>query len=476
MSYDVVIGLEVHAQLLTETKIFASSSASINESPNAHIDPVTLGMPGSLPVLNKRVVEYAIKAGLATNCEIEKKSIFARKHYFYPDLPKGYQISQYELPICTNGNLSIKVNDTEKKIRLNRIHLEEDAGKSIHSTNEPFSLVDLNRAGVPLIEMVTEPDLSSAEEAIAFLKQLRQIVCHLGICDGNMDQGSFRCDANISLKPAGQKELGVKVEIKNINSFRFVERAIDYEISRQKILLEQDEEIVQETRLWDEQKSVTRSMRSKEEAEDYRYFPDPDLLPLIVDEDWIDKIKSTLPELPYEILNRFQNTYSLDLDTATLLSEEKYTADYFDQAVAAHNNAKSIASWVCNELFGKLNKENIEFIDCPVSPENLAKLVKLVDEDLISGKIAKTVFEEMFSSGEDPEKIVEEKGLKQITDTNFLKDLVKSVLDSNPEQVAEYKSGKQKVFGFFVGKVMKETQGKANPAEVNTLLKEMLKG
>ena len=326
MSYDVVIGLEVHAQLLTETKIFASSSASINESPNAHIDPVTLGMPGSLPVLNKRVVEYAIKAGLATNCEIEKKSIFARKHYFYPDLPKGYQISQYELPICTNGNLSIKVSDpkkgdTEQKIRLNRIHLEEDAGKSIHSTNEPFSLVDLNRAGVPLIEMVTEPDLSSAEEAIAFLKQLRQIVCHLGICDGNMDQGSFRCDANISLKPSGQKELGTKVEIKNINSFRFVERAIDYEISRQKILLEQDEEIVQETRLWDEQKSVTRSMRSKEEAEDYRYFPDPDLLPLIVDEDWIDKIKSSLPELPYEILNRFQNMYSLDLDTATLLSE-----------------------------------------------------------------------------------------------------------------------------------------------------------
>ena len=475
MSYDVVIGLEVHAQLLTATKIFASSSAKINESPNAHIDPVTLGMPGSLPVLNKRVVEYAIKAGLATNCEIESRSVFARKHYFYPDLPKGYQISQYELPICTNGSLSIKVNDTEKKIRLNRIHLEEDAGKSIHSSNEPYSLVDLNRAGVPLIEMVTEPDLSSAEEAIAFLKQLRQIVCHLGICDGNMDQGSFRCDANISLKPSGQKELGTKVEIKNINSFRFVERAIDYEISRQKILLEQDEEIVQETRLWDEQKSVTRSMRSKEEAEDYRYFPDPDLLPLIVDEDWIDKIKSSLPELPYEILNRFQNMYSLDLDTATLLSEEKYTADYFDQAVATHNNAKSIASWICNELFGKLNKENVEFIDCPVSPEHLAKLVKLVDENLISGKIAKTVFEEMFSSGEDPEKIVEEQGLKQITDTSFLKDLVKSVLDSNPEQVQEYKAGKQKVFGFFVGKVMKETEGKANPAEVNGLLKELLK-
>ncbi len=474
MSYDVVIGLEVHAQLLTETKIFASSSPRVNPSPNTNIDPVTLGMPGSLPVLNKRVVEYAIKAGLATNCKIEKRSIFARKHYFYPDLPKGYQISQFELPICTNGHLTINSDGNEKKIRLNRIHLEEDAGKSIHSTNEPYSLVDLNRAGVPLVEMVTEPDISSPQEAITFLKQLKQIVCHLGICDGNMDQGSFRCDANISLKPTGAKELGVKVEIKNINSFRFVERALEYEISRQKILLEQKEEIVQETRLWDEQKSVTRSMRSKEEADDYRYFPDPDLLPLIVDEDWIDKIKSTLPELPYEILNRFQTMYGLDIDTATLLSEEKYTADFFDQAVSIHNNPKSIASWICNELFGKLNKENTEFQDCPISPEHIAQLVKLVDENVISGKIAKTVFEEMFSTSEDPEKIVEEKGLKQITDTNVIKDLVKTVIEANPEQVAEYKAGKTKVFGFFVGKVMKETQGKANPGEVNGLLKELL--
>ena len=474
MNFEVVIGLEVHAQLLTDSKIFASSSSRITEEPNVHIDPVTLGLPGSLPVLNKRAVEFAIKAGLATKCRIENSSIFARKHYFYPDLPKGYQISQYEKPICTNGTVKIQTAIGEKLVKLIRIHLEEDAGKSIHNTSEPVSLVDLNRAGVPLIEIVSAPDLSSPEEAVAFLKQLRLIVCHLEICDGNMDEGSFRCDANISLKPVGAKELGTKVEIKNLNSFRFIERALDYEISRQRMLLEQGDTIVQETRLWDEQKGVTRSMRSKEEAEDYRYFPDPDLLPLVVDEDWIYKIQSSLPELPYEIFQRFQTMYELDLEAASLLAEEKFIADYFDQAVTAHNNPKAIASWICNELFGRLNHDRLKFIDCPVSPAHIAKLVKLVDDGLISGKIAKTVFDEMFSNGEDPERIVEEKGLRQISDTGFLRTLVTSIIEAYPDQVLEYKSGKNKVFGFFVGQIMKQTQGRANPNEVNALLKELL--
>lgn len=475
MNFDIVIGLEVHAQLLTESKIFASSSSRIASEANVHIDPVTLGLPGSLPVLNKRAVEFAIKAGLATKCTIEPTSIFARKHYFYPDLPKGYQISQYEKPVCTNGEIKIQTSKGEKSIRLKRIHLEEDAGKSIHSSNEPVSLVDLNRAGVPLVEIVSEPDLESPEEAIAFLKQLRLIVCHLEICDGNMEEGSFRCDANISLRPAGAKELGTKVEIKNINSFRFIERALDYEISRQRMMLEQGETIVQETRLWDDQKSVTRSMRSKEEAEDYRYFPDPDLLPLVIDEDWIYKIKASLPELPYDIFQRFCNMYGLDKETASLLSDEKFIADYFDQAVTAHNNPKAIASWICNELFGRLNRDNLKFTNCPISPAHIAKLVKLVDDGLISGKIAKTVFDEMFTTGEDPEKIVESQGLKQISDSAFLRTLVSSLIEAHPDQVQEFKAGKTKVLGFFVGQVMKQTEGKANPNEVNALLKELLK-
>jgi aspartyl-tRNA(Asn)/glutamyl-tRNA(Gln) amidotransferase subunit B len=473
-SFETVIGLEVHAQLRTDSKIFATSPSTSGDDPNANTDPVTLGLPGCLPVLNRRAVEFAIKLGLATGSDIAERSVFARKHYFYPDLPKGYQISQYEEPICIGGEVTIRVEGEARKIPLTRIHLEEDAGKSTHSDNEPSSLVDLNRAGVPLVEIVSEPELRSPEEAVAYLKQLRQILRYLDVCDGNMEAGNFRCDANISLRPLGATELGTKVEVKNLNSFRFVERALEHEISRQHMLLEQGDEIVQETRLWDENRGVTRTMRSKEEAEDYRYFPDPDLLPLEVNSRWIEKVRETLPELPGEVFERFQSMYNLEDEQIEMLSEELYTSIYFDQTVSAHNNPTAAANWITTELFGRLNKENLDMMSCPVSPEHLGTLIKLIDEGVISGKIAKTVFDEMFSSGLDPEKIVESKNLKQISDEGFLRDVVKEILEANPAQVAELKQGKNKVLGFFVGQVMKKTAGKANPQSVNELIKELI--
>ncbi len=473
--YEAVIGLEVHAQLLTDSKIFATSSTISGKTPNSLTDSVTLGLPGSLPVLNRRVVEFAIKLGLATNCTIQKESVFARKHYFYPDLPKGYQISQYDQPLCTDGYLDVRVEEGIKKIGITRIHLEEDAGKNIHGASDGTSYVDLNRAGVPLVEIVSEPDIRTSHEAGSYLRQLRQILRFTEVCDGNMEEGSLRCDANVSVRLRGAPEFGTKVEIKNLNSFRFVERAIDHEIERQIALIESGEEIQQETRLYDEQKGATRSMRSKEFAPDYRYFPDPDLPPVIVDSAWVDNVKQNLPELPAQVLKRFIEVYKFDQYQAEVLSEERYVVHFLDKALSIHNNTQSIANWISTELFGRLNKEGLSVIDSPVSPENLASLVKLIDDEVVSGKIAKSVFDEMFLTGGSPEAIVEDKGWKQISDRNYLTQIVTQVVEANPKQVEEFRGGKEKMCGVFIGKIMKETEGKANPNIVNELLTDLLK-
>jgi aspartyl-tRNA(Asn)/glutamyl-tRNA(Gln) amidotransferase subunit B len=473
-TFEAVIGLEVHAQLLTDSKIFTSSSTISGNLPNTQTDPVTLGLPGALPVLNRRVVDFAIKLGLATNCAVQKESIFSRKHYFYPDLPKGYQISQYDKPLCLDGFLEVRLSEETKRIGITRIHLEEDAGKNIHGEKDGGSYVDLNRAGVPLVEIVSEPDIRTPEEAGAYLRQLRQILRYTEVCDGNMEEGSMRCDANVSIRPVGQKEFGTKVEIKNLNSFRFVERAIEHEIQRQALLLEAGQPVVQETRLFDDQKGVTKTMRSKEQAADYRYFPDPDLPPLIVDAEWLESVGASLPELPSQVLRRFIDSYGLDPYLAELLTEEKFIATYYDQAVAIHDNATSIANWITTELFGRLNKEGISVMDSPISPENLAGLVKSIDDGTISGKIAKTIFDEMFVSSASPDSIIEKKGLKQISDPALIEETVVRILESNPKQVEEYKSGKDKMFGFFVGQVMKETNGRANPEMVNEMIKKHL--
>lgn len=475
VQYEAVIGLEVHAQLSTESKIFAQSATVAMRSPNTLTDPVTLGLPGSLPVLNRRTVEYAIRLGLATECEIARESVFARKHYFYPDLPKGYQISQYDKPICKNGKLSIRYKDQNKVVGITRIHLEEDAGKNVHQQDQPYSVVDLNRAGVPLVEIVSEPDIRSAEEAGAYMRQLRQILRYLDICDGNMEEGSLRCDANVSIRPVGTEPFGTKVEIKNLNSFRFVEKAITYEIQRQTSLKDQGKEIAQETRMWDESSATTKSMRSKEHAQDYRYFPDPDLLPLIVDQDWVTRIRESLPELPKQTSQRLQRMYGLDEYYCELLSEEKLVAHYYDQAVAIHHNPSSVANWIITELFGRLNRDGLDMSKCPISPEDLAALVRLIDEDVISGKIAKGVFDEMFSSGISPVVLVEKQGLRQNSNREELAALVDAVVGRHPNEVEAYLAGKTKMLGFFVGQIMKETGGKANPKLVNELLDEKLK-
>ena len=476
VQYEAVIGLETHAQLSTRSKIFTSSATKSGLEPNTQTDPVTLGLPGTLPVLNKKAVEYAVKLGIATGCTINPSSVFARKHYFYPDLPKGYQISQYEEPICSNGSLAVRVGEVEKSIGITRIHMEEDAGKSIHRDDEPHSIVDLNRAGVALLEIVSEPEISSADEAAAYMRLMRQLVRYLEICDGNLEEGSLRCDANISVRPVGTKKLGTKVEVKNLNSFRFVERAIAYEISRQTMILQQGGEIEQETRLWDEQKAATKSMRSKEYAEDYRYMPDPDLPRVVVSSALINRISSSMPELPGDVVTRFQNLYKLDDYYALILSEERTTAQFFDKAVAAHYNPQSLANWITTELFGRLHKEQMGISECPISPEHLGALVKLIDEDVISGKIAKTVFDEMFETGADPEKIVEQRGLTQVSDASELEKIISDILATHQSQVDEFRSGKTKMLGFFVGQVMKQTSGKANPKIVNEILGRLLAG
>jgi aspartyl-tRNA(Asn)/glutamyl-tRNA(Gln) amidotransferase subunit B len=478
MNYEPVIGLEVHAQLPTDSKIFCGCSTKFGAAPNHHTCPVCAGFPGVLPVLNKRVVEFAIKAGLATNGHIAKSSRLARKNYFYPDLPKGYQISQYELPICVNGHIEIESGSGIKRIRLTRIHMEEDAGKNIHDMRGDSSLVDLNRAGVPLLEIVSEPDIRSAQEATSYLKTLRAILQYLSICDGNMEEGSFRCDANVSVRPKGVTSLGTKTELKNLNSFKAVEKAIDYEIHRHIDTLSRGAKLVQETRLWDPDREVTRPMRTKELAHDYRYFPDPDLLPLVIDQQWIEQIKSALPELPNARKKRFIVQYDLPPYDAELLTQRKDIADYFEAALKIHVNPKAISNWVMGDLFRVLKERKLDdslYIDCwPVAPENLAGMVQLIDEGKISGKIAKTVFAEMLDSGRSAQTIVAEKGLEQVLDSASIERAIDRVLAAHPEQVAEYRSGNEKVLAFLVGQIMKATQGKVNPKKTNELLRQKL--
>ena len=478
MKYESVIGLEVHAQLLTESKIFCGCSTEFGQEPNQNTCPVCAGFPGVLPVLNKKVVEFAIKAGLAMHCEIARSSVLARKNYFYPDLPKGYQISQYELPICTGGYIDLELNGAPKRVRLTRIHMEEDAGKNIHDAHGDASLVDLNRAGVPLLEIVSEPELRTAAEAGAYLRTLRAILQYLGICDGNMEEGSFRCDANVSVRPEGNETLGTKIEIKNLNSFRAVERAIEFEVERQIATLAEGGKLIQQTRLWDENREETRSMRSKESAHDYRYFPDPDLLPLVVDSQWINEARAELPELPAARRARFMSQYSLPGYDADLLTSRKDVADYFEAALKTHTNPKILSNWIVGDLFRVLKERRLDeqfYIECwPIPAQHLAEMVQLIDQGKISGRIAKSVFEAMLDSGKAPWQIVSEQGLEQVSDIGSIESAIDQVLAANAKQVAQFKSGNDKVFGFLVGQVMKATQGRANPKKVNELLREKL--
>ena len=476
MKYETVIGLEVHAQLLTETKIFCGCSTKFGAGPNTQSCQICIGMPGVLPVLNKKVLEFAIKTGLAVNCSVSRYSRFARKNYFYPDLPKGYQISQFELPICEHGHLDIVLDGAVKKIGITRIHMEEDAGKNIHesASGGNYSFVDLNRAGVPLMEIVSEPDMRSPQEAVEYMKKLRNILRYLGVCDGNMEQGSLRCDANVSLRPDGRKELGTKVEIKNINSFKFVEKALEYEIMRQLKVLEDGGRIIQETRLWDSVRNVTESMRGKEEAHDYRYFPEPDLVPMAVDQTSIDNIRSSLPELPDKRRERFISAFGIPGQDADLMTSEKSVADWFEEAIDLGGQPKDVSNWIKGELMKLLNEEGKTFDECLFRPSGLVGMLKLIDNRTISGKIAKTVFEEIYRTGKDAEVVVREKGLVQITDSGAIEKAVDDIIAGNPKEVERYKAGEEKLIGFLVGQVMKTTKGKANPQMVNELLKKRL--
>ncbi len=478
MEYEAVIGLEIHAQLLTESKIFCGCSTRFGAEPNENTCPVCTGMPGVLPVLNRRVVELALRTAVALNGEIARRCVFARKNYFYPDLPKGYQISQFEAPLSLGGYVEIGDDGMIRRVRLTRIHLEEDAGKLVYdSTMEKAEAgyVDLNRAGVPLIEIVTEPDIRTPAEAAAFLRKLRSILRYLEVCDGNMEQGSLRCDANVSIRPAGSEGLGVKTELKNMNSFRFVEHALDYEIQRQIATLDAGEKIIQETRLWDSSKGATLSMRSKEEAHDYRYFPDPDLVPVEVDTAWVEEIRGRLPELPDEKEKRFVEVYGLPREDARTLTAAAELAGYFESTVALFPQAKKVSNWILTELLRELNRDDREIQECAVTPEHLAGMLAMIEDGTISGKIGKQVFEEMVRTGKEPQAIVEEKGWVQIQDTSELAGVIDQVMASHPDEVNKYRAGKEKVFGFFVGQVMKVTRGQANPKVVNELLREKLR-
>uniref|UniRef100_I2Q2U7 Aspartyl/glutamyl-tRNA(Asn/Gln) amidotransferase subunit B n=1 Tax=Desulfovibrio sp. U5L TaxID=596152 RepID=I2Q2U7_9BACT len=472
--YETVIGIEVHAQLKTASKIFCGCSTRFGNEPNENVCPVCAGMPGVLPVLNATAVEYAAKMGLATGCAVNPVSVFARKNYFYPDLPKGYQISQYEQPICEHGHIDITVGGQAKRIGITRIHMEEDAGKNIHSAAEGVSYVDLNRACVPLIEIVSEPDMRSAEEVVAYLKALRAILVYLDICDGNMEEGSFRCDANVSLRPVGRGAFGTRTELKNLNSFRHVQKAIEYEVDRQADVLDDGGAVIQETRLYDAAKNITVSMRGKEEANDYRYFPDPDLVPLSLDPVLLARWKEELPELPVTRRDRFVTALGLSEYDAEVLTAERDMADYFEATLAAGADAKQAANWVQTELLRELNQAGIAPRDCKLTPDKLAGLLRLVDAGEISGKIAKQIFPELCATGLDPAAYVRDKGLVQISDSGALESAVDAVIAANPAEAEAYRGGKTKLMGFFVGQIMKATKGQANPGLVNELLRKKL--
>jgi len=494
MKYEAVIGLEVHAQMLTDTKIFCGCSTKFGSEPNSQTCQICIGMPGVLPVLNKKALEFSIRTGLATNCKISPYSRFARKNYFYPDLPKGYQISQYELPICEHGYLEIVVDGEVRKIGITRIHMEEDAGKNIHEGAGNYSFVDLNRTGVPLMEIVSEPDIRSPKEASEYMKKLRAILRYLGVCDGNMEQGSLRCDANVSIRPEGQKEFGTRAEVKNINSFKFVEKALEYEIKRQTKVIEEGGKIVQETRLWDSNKGITESMRSKEEAHDYRYFPDPDLVPMITDEKWINEIKALLPELPDTKRKRFVAEYGLPEYDADFLTSEKTTAEWFEEAVKLGGDPKTVCNWIKGEIMKLLSTDGKSMDECPLKPYHLFYVLNLIKDTKINANAAKIILEDMYKkpvnsygygSGKVLEiiaegiegqvaQIIKEKGLVQISDESAIEKIVDDLIARSQKEVERYKSGDEKLIGFFVGQVMKATKGKANPQMLNELLKKKL--
>ncbi len=472
--YEAVIGLEIHAQLLTRSKAFCSCSTKFGLPPNTNVCPICLGMPGTLPVLNKKVVEFAVKLGLATNCKIRRYSIFARKNYFYPDLPKGYQISQYEEPVCYDGYVEIELREgVKKKIRLRRIHMEEDTGKSIHD-QDVDTLIDVNRCGVPLLEIVTEPDIRTPQEAALCLAKIRQLVQYLDICDGNMEEGSLRCDANVSIRLKGETKLGTKTEVKNMNSIKNVERALEYEINRQIQILESGGKIVQETLLWDASAGVVRPMRSKEEAHDYRYFPEPDLVPVVVSEEWIKEISKTIPELPEQRRDRFIEQYGLPKYDAEVLTASKELANYYEECVKFTNDFKSASNWIMVEVLKILNDRQIDISEFKVEPRFLAQLINLINEGKINQTTAKKVLEEISQTGEEPISVIERQGLIQISDEDFITEAVVKVLEQNKENVERYFAGKDKLFGYFVGEVMKLTKGKANPKLVNEILKKKL--
>lgn len=474
-SWEVVIGLEIHAQLACKSKIFSGAATAYGAPPNTQACAVDLGMPGVLPVLNEEAVRMAAKFGLAIGAKVSERSVFARKNYFYPDLPKGYQISQFELPVVQKGAITIEVDGQEKVVGITRAHLEEDAGKSLHEDFQGLSGIDLNRAGTPLLEIVSEPDMRSAKEAVAYMKKIHSLVRYLEICDGNMQEGSFRCDANVSVRPKGQAEFGTRAELKNLNSFRFVERAINIEVERQIDLIEAGGKVVQETRLYDSEKNETRSMRSKEEANDYRYFPDPDLLPLVIEEAFLAQVKQSLPELPDEKAQRFTAQYGLSRYDAGVLTAIRELAHYYEDTVKlSGSDAKLCANWVMGDLAAALNKHNLEITESPVNATQLAGMLKRITDNTISGKIAKQVFEAMWNGEGDADSVIEKHGLKQVTDTGAIEKVIDEVMAKNPKQLEEYRSGKDKLFGFFVGQVMKVSQGKANPDQVNELLKRKL--
>ncbi len=480
MQWETVIGLEIHTQLTTNSKIFSGASIAFGAEPNTQACLVDLGFPGVLPVLNEAVVKKAILFGTAIEAEIARRSVFARKNYFYPDLPKGYQISQFELPIVGPGHVDILLGEGKgKRIGVTRAHLEEDAGKSLHEDFHGMTGIDLNRAGTPLLEIVSEPDMRSAKEAVAYAKKIHQIVVYLGICDGNMQEGSFRMDANVSVRPRGEEKLGTRTELKNLNSFRFLEKAINFEVERQIDVLESGGEVIQETRLYDPQKDETRSMRTKEEANDYRYFPDPDLLPLVIEDDFIAETVKDMPELPAARRSRFEEEYGLSAYDADVLTATRQQADFYEAVVVVAGDAKLSANWMMVELFGALNKAGLDLADSPVSAERFGGLVKRIADNTISGKIAKTVFEAMWDSGDSADTIIEARGLKQITDSGAIEAIVDEVLAENSQQVENYRNAPEdkqpKMLGFFVGQVMKKSQGKANPKQVNELLRDKLK-